>query len=235
MDKRIAYASEAARAKWAPVLASSERAATDLELLTITDGIRDAALVTTGSADAPLVTAACVRRGLEVTALAASAGQTVVAIHRHGQASAWVERWAAQDHEAIGVALGYPGCCAAWFAELSGAGAPGLMLASSPETVAPAYQSPLLSVGLVGVGVRVVPHFPCSPTCAGSLALAQDVLACAHRVGLADGARDSVAALELRCEWVALHGVAEVTTPFFRFHYPTDYTAARVSVVYGGR
>ena len=114
--------------------------------------------------------------------------------------------------------LGYPSCCEAFFAGAfpadvdpvpawAGGGPLAGPLGGLLTDVAP-HANPLLRY----VGVRAVPHIPCSPTCPETVRFGRQMLGLMP-VGAAGAALDL---LSLPMTWDRYRGVVIVTTPHFR-------------------
>lgn len=84
------------------------------------------------------------------------------------------------------------------------------------------------------MGVRAVPHLPCSFSCPGTVALAARLL----QVGCDAGYEEEMDWIEqiLRWPvgWSALHGIAEIKTPVVKVSTRTDATAHKYVVRYRG-
>ncbi|WAS90438.1 aKG-HExxH-type peptide beta-hydroxylase [Nannocystis punicea] len=81
--------------------------------------------------------------------------------------------------------------------------------------------APLLSPLLARLGVRVLDHAVCSPTCAASLAAAEERVV-ALRLRDAEAAEWLLAMLSWPTRWSALHGIAEVKTPVFKLCHDSE-------------
>lgn len=138
-------------------------------------------------------------------------------------ANTFMKAWQSGDNIEIGNALGYPRCCIRFFEEywirerwldttwpmLGG-------LHDSPAYVRGIDECNIL---LRWVGVRAVPHLPCS-------------FHCGHTKMMADSFHDKnsqeyrwiMEMLSWPVEWSALHGVARIKTPLFEVSTRTDHT-----------
>lgn len=179
-----------------------------------------------------------------------------VALTTPGAAAVWARAWAAGDDETMGRLLGYPACCvAAYRSRWTEAGwrdltwpqataTAGVALADDGATVrlraAPTRETPPhlveASVLLRWLGVRWVPHLPCSFGCRASWRLGR-----AFRGLMAEDSAgaavvswmDDVTDAPIR--WSAWHGIAEMLTPICRVSASTDATAERIAVEWPGR
>jgi hypothetical protein len=132
------------------------------------------------------------------------------------------------DHEAIGKLLGYPDCCRNFFNNVWGAGYidPIWQQAENckPENLLKREEHliqigntipPETSVMLRYIGIRVLPHIPCSHDCQHSLQMAKDWVQLGRDVKL-DGLEELMEFLNLPVEWDCMKGIAYVSTPIFK-------------------
>jgi len=85
------------------------------------------------------------------------------------------------------------------------------------------------------MGVRTVPHLPCSFTCGATLELAERLIQVGRDLGLAAEMDWMLEILDWPAEWSALHGVAEIKTPVLKVSTRTDATPCKYTVRYQGR
>ncbi len=219
------WASEASRARWEPMLQAAQAAWSELELVSVTERLRDSALVHLEPHELPSASRDCRGVWLEPSVLGFQPdGSFRVAIHRPGLARSWYDAWAASDHDMIGRLLGFPDCCRAFFAEH--------WLRREARDVTPSLRSidgpweanPLLR----WLGVRLVPHLPCSADCEATLRIARAYLAVGRRAGVDVAPIEAL--LKMRVEYDAANGLAVVSTDDFRFQVtaePEAFTAKR--------
>ena len=120
------------------------------------------------------------------------------------------------DHKRIGDLLGYPKCCQEFFSTvwMDGFIDPVWQAAERTEGAKIAgntigISSSMSFDGLRYVGIRMVPHLPCSFSCEGSQEMAE-------KWALLDGMDTTARLLNLPITWSCLNGIAIVETPFFR-------------------
>lgn len=140
-------------------------------------------------------------------------------------------------HLAQGALLGYPECCCTFFHQrwqagctdptwetaanttgdlvkiretqhLKGEPLTRLVVLGADETCFP------LSAAFRAVGLRLIPHFPCSANCPASVKMAADRIALAREQKI-PGIDDLLEFLRLPYEWACNEGRATVTTPYF--------------------
>jgi hypothetical protein len=215
------WRSEAARLAWGPALTVARDAWHQLEVLSVSEGMRSSAIQTINAADLPVVQRAVIAQGLEMTVLDSSFR---VAIHRPGLAPAWLRALERADHAEMARMLGYPQCCAEYFASNWFAGKSETIL--TQRTV----QGPGGTNSMLRWFVRMVPHLPCSGDCAESLAIAQSFSRLATKCDMVEERDAIVDLLCLPVRYSALHGIGVGITPHFRFMTGTDYTASEVRI-----
>lgn len=152
---------------------------------------------------------------------------------------AWIE----PSGDTIGALLGYPPCCRAFFEEAFTRNRivdPGWLIARfTPEaevrglavSVAGFAQANIL---LRRLGVRAVPHFPCSYGCVATRELGRALLALGRELGHDDACNDLIAMLDWPVSWSARHGIAEVRTPVLKFATQTDATPDALTIEWRG-
>ncbi|KKM00392.1 hypothetical protein LCGC14_1804870 [marine sediment metagenome] len=220
------WASPAARLEWELVLTTAQAAWAELELLSVSEGVREAALLHLTPEELVRATHDAAGQGLLVVPLACEGGQTRAALTRPPRFADWLEAWSGCDDEAIGELLGFPGCCREHFCRTWGRG-----LTDTVATIARDGKidgPPEANLLLRHLGVRLVPHLPCSPTCEATVALGKDLAHVVARAGVDPGPLYRL--LNLPVTYSALHGVAVIETPHFRLWAGTDYTPDEVRV-----
>ena len=129
---------------------------------------------------------------------------------------AFVEATRTGDHRAMGDLLGYPKCCQDFFSTVWMAGFidPVYQAAERTEGAKIAGNTVVIPSsatfdGMRYVGVRMVPHLPCSFSCKGSREMAE-------KWQLLEGMDTVAKLLNLPIAWSCLNGIAIVSTQFFR-------------------
>jgi hypothetical protein len=140
----------------------------------------------------------------------------------------------AGDDETMGRLLGFPDCCIAAFrATWVDDHCVDTTWAMAVRTVAP--QGRVIDVPAATpfhtnilwrwMGVRAVPHLPCSFTCASTVAFASRLLSLGRELGYGDEMAWIEEILNWPVAWSALHGIAEIKTPVLKASTRTDATA----------
>lgn len=141
--------------------------------------------------------------------------------------------WDAGDQSAVGRLLGYPACCSAFFqrvwvndrsVDTTWAIASGMCADTTPRTIDVAGH-PQANILLRWLGVRAVPHLPCSFASWDTVRLADGLLHVASESGFAAEAEWIIEMLSWPVEWSALHGIAEIKAPVVKIATRTDATA----------
>ncbi|MCA9961587.1 MAG: class I SAM-dependent methyltransferase [Anaerolineales bacterium] len=150
--------------------------------------------------------------------------------------TAFKAAWDGDDHQRIGELLGYPACCHSFFhdvwvqqgmidttwpmaANTAGATA----VATEPYTLA-LSGPPEANILWRWMGIRAVPHLPCSFTCAATVALGQQMVQVGRDAGYDEEMDWLLEILSWPVEWSALHGIAEIKTPVLKVSTRSDAT-----------
>lgn len=247
---RTIWASEQAREVWEPRLQaigvaweSTERASVGI--------VRDACLQMVSPEQLPALNQKAAERGLELLVLgqqgvggsyqarpvavkdAPSWGYRV-ALTTRAAAVDFLAAWRDSDDERIGELLGFPPCCREFFQQtwvqgrwmdttwpMVAAGATG-----HQATVSGPVECNIL---LRWLGVRWIPHLPCSFECEATAAFGQRMRDVMSRGFPAEAAwMDEL--LDSPVEWSSWHGIAEIKTPVVTVSAKTDATAEKLVV-----
>jgi hypothetical protein len=84
------------------------------------------------------------------------------------------------------------------------------------------------------LGIRAVPHLPCSFDCQHSIALGKKLMEMGRYAGYQDEMDWLLEILSWPVEWSALHGIAEIKTPILKISTRTDATGLKYVVRYKG-
>lgn len=237
---RTAWASERAKAVWAPRLSAVTRVLGEIELETALCGQRSAMLFRTPE-ELPALTAQAIARNCATLVLGLEGAprlpyQGASTQYRAGQAFKFrvvvtrdVEQWkayAANDESAIAQALGYPACCSAFYRQIWVDG-------GWRDTTLPMYRrsktmgTPHGNILLRWAGVRMVRHLPCSFDCPHTEIVGRVTEVTGRELGY-DAEMDwALEMLAWPVEWSSLHGIAEITTPVFKMSTNTDPLASK--------
>jgi hypothetical protein len=152
--------------------------------------------------------------------------------------------WAADNQAAIRALSGYPPCCSAFFENVwiqeRYADTTWPMAANTPTKVTSGHNAckvegpPLSNILLRWLGVRPVPHLPCSFNCTPTVELGRQYLDLAKASGFAAEVEWLLSILDWPVEWSALHGIAEIKTPILKIATLSDATSEKYTVQRGG-
>ncbi|MBE3576863.1 MAG: hypothetical protein IMX00_04155 [Limnochordales bacterium] len=251
---RVMWASQRAREVWQPRVEAIQRVWTEVEVWAVSEGMRQAALQVATPEELPararyvmdlgLVLVPLARQGRGRTYAATTPGikpggawEYRVAICKPEVASEFARASSDRDDEIIGQLLGYPGCCIDFFRRVWVDGQHvDTTWQMATNTVGPEGHvvevsgPPEANILLRWLGVRAVPHLPCSFTCQATVDFGRRLV----EVGRARGYdREMDWLLEMLSwpvEWSALHGIAIIKTPVLQITARTDYTPSKLVV-----
>jgi 2-polyprenyl-3-methyl-5-hydroxy-6-metoxy-1,4-benzoquinol methylase len=253
---RCVWVSDAARSAWESRIASVVRGWRELEWLTVACGVRDAGLLATADSELDLLARRVAKAGLALAPVDRIAAPGAYAsarsepepggpsllrimVGRAAVVDAFRAAWRTGDQLAVGRLLGYPSCCTTFFKTAWVEGryvdttwpmATNTTDARREGRACEVVGSSLANVLLRWLGVRAVPHLPCSFDCDGSRQLGEAFVATARAHGYGPEADDLLHMLEWPVEWSALHGIAEIKTPVVKISATTDATGAKYVV-----
>jgi hypothetical protein len=247
-SRRPAWVSDAAHARWAPRLTRIQAMWARVEVLSVIRGIRRACI--TNFADSNLVqqSAEATEAGLIVHPIRRIAStdnfQAAMVPPVSGQPSllrvgithrSVSGRVFQGEDEEIGDVLGFPTCCRrAWVERWWNPERPltswldptaAMVAATGGTGDGPAVSNPLLR----WLGVRLIPHIPCSFTCAESEAFGNRFLELAREVD-PEAAEWCLEMLGWPLQWDSAAGILILTTPLFRLTAQTDVLKCRMVV-----
>ncbi len=233
-NTRIQWVSSRAKEVWSPRLAAVADRWAELERWSVAEGLRGAAIQPLVLADHAVGSVASLgevalwatAHGLMVLPLKQIDSRSITSIIARPEVAREIYALRADDErnaDAIGRILGFPQSCRNAFVAAWAAGV------TDPTLLMEEPDGPWASnILLRWLGVRAVPHIPCSGTC-------QETLDLADRFRELEQVRyhDDVAAwreemLSWPIVYSALHGIAEVTAPVLRFVTTTDVTGDEV-------
>lgn len=141
-----------------------------------------------------------------------------VAIDKPWRDSQWREAFGSDD--LIGEMLGYPSCCRAFFREVWNK----QDLIDTTLSMRGKLSNPLNNILLRWLGIRLVSHLPCSHDCKQTRVIAQQNIELAYKLHLGKEIEEILELLAMSVKYSALHGIAEITTPFSKTMTRTDAT-----------
>lgn len=258
---RVSWVSDSARNRWLARLQRVTNAWIEIEWLTIVKGVRSCSI--TMASPEQFLKRAPMWAKLGLSALpfdlqgptnqyASSSVRTelgkqfsfrfVLGSPKH--VAEFHEAWEAADDTAIGKLLGYPACCRRFFKQtwvdqglvdttwpMAVASRP---LGDGESRVLEVSSPPQGNILWRWMGVRAVPHLPCSFCCQATVEFADQFLEVGRQHGFAEEMNHLLEILNWPVEWSALHGIAEIKTPILKVSTRTDATSVKYIVRYKG-
>lgn len=259
---RISWVSDDARETWEPRLRRITNAWIEIEWLSVSDAVR-ACCITLASPEQFLESGKrWTAHGLSALPLALlgdAAGYTATPVRAvYGKPFAFRlvlgspenvcrfrEAYEAYDDDAIGELLGFPGCCRAFYkrawvdaglVDTTWPMALGTVSGSDPDVTCVNLRATPETSNILWrwMGVRAVPHLPCSFSCQATVAIAEEFASVGRRHGFSEEMDWMLDVLRWPVEWSALHGIAEIKTPVLKVSTRTDATPCKYTVRYEG-
>ncbi|HWB29867.1 MAG TPA: methionine biosynthesis protein MetW [Vicinamibacterales bacterium] len=248
---RVSWVSDQARAVWEPRIARIGSAWAALEWRSIGAGMRRCALTSIaadrlvehstewaahGLSTMPVAMSG-VSGGYANTATSARIGEPFefrVALGTLPHVAALKRAIDAGDDETMGRLLGFPDCCIAafrktWVDDQCVDTTWAMAMRTAPpdaRTVDVPAATPFhANILWRWMGVRAVPHLPCSFACPATVAFASRFLSLGRELGYGDEMAWIEEILSWPATWSALHGIAEIKTPVLKASTRTDATA----------
>lgn len=153
-----------------------------------------------------------------------------VALVTRSSAPLFLNAWKNSDDDRLGHLLGYPPCCRAFFRTIwkeQGWRDTTWPMIPSPPSYTVSVKGPVeCNILLRWLGVRWVPHLPCSFTCEASTRFGQQFRELVPY--MESNWMDSL--LDSPVEWSTWHGIAEIKTPILKISAKSEATAERLCV-----
>ncbi len=250
---RLSWVSDSARATWEPRIWRIGTAWNEIEWRSILAGIRRCALTSVGAdrlvprstewagqgLSTMPVAMSGITAGYSSTSLAPKAGEAFeyrVAVGALADVTALKQAMDRGDDGTMGGLLGFPSCCVDFFrrtwVDEASVDTTWAMAARSHQpdetgrriviAAGAPFQSNILWRWM---GVRAVPHLPCSFDCKATVDFANALMALGRESGFGDEMSWIEEILSWPVSWSALHGIAEVKTPVLKASTRTDATA----------
>jgi hypothetical protein len=255
---RVGWASDVAKDEWALRFQRIKRCWREIEWHSVAAELRQCALIRASAERVTSDDLPWVQRGLcsvIVTIDRSQPRHAAIDLSKHRSRQIYVigrmnrvrqmeSEILARDHHAIGRLLGYPECCREFYIrsrlEPHSLDSTWAMMANSlsqPNGQAAPSASAIRVDGPAAtnifwrkLGIRLVPHLPCSTHCLESRLFAERLIALGRELGYSDEMDWSSEILSWPVEWSALHGITEIKTPVLRMSMRTDATANKYSV-----
>jgi hypothetical protein len=260
---RISWVGDRARASWEPRIQRIGQAWAEIEWRSIIAGLRKCALTSvaadqlvarsTGWAADGLsmmpVGMSGVASGYASTSISPRAGEPFeyrVAVGALADVAALKHAMDAGDDGTMGRLLGFPECCIAFFrrtwvedgcVDTTWAMASASASANESGRQIEIHQDTPFQANILWrwMGVRAVPHLPCSFTCPATVRFANALMALGREIGYRAEMEWIEEILSWPVSWSSLHGIAELKTPVLKASTRSDATASEFVVRRHGR
>lgn len=251
---RVSWVSDGARSVWEPRLARIRAAWLEIEWLSVLHGVRRCAVTKANPQAFVRRAGEWAARGLNglpfsIEDLGEYSYQNTgrpprvgspfafrIVIATPANVSSFKRAFVERQDDEIGQLLGYPTCCrdffrAAWVSsnvrDTTWPMAAGSSLQTDGDGTREVGGSWLTNILWRWMGVRAVPHLPCSFECEASEKMAAALMNVGRREGYETEVEWIAQVLSWPIEWTALHGIAEIKTPILRVSTRTDSTAQK--------
>jgi hypothetical protein len=242
---RSMWVSDEAQLRWQPRIERISSAWRELEWLSVAEGARPCALFWVSTDGWSELRDRSKKHGLAVVPLLVqregaqhSALSMRVVIGRRRDAKRFARAWSNADCAEAGAQLGYPECCCRFFADAMRQPDQEMLWTVAARSYTTGAESqrlqvdghPELNIFWRYLGVKAIPHIPCTLNCAESLRLAERFAG----VGKSGGYEDEIAwtaeILRWPLEWSVLHGIAEMKTPIVKLCTNSVATPSRFTI-----
>jgi hypothetical protein len=260
---RVSWVSDRARDVWEPRVSRIGAAWGEIEWQSIVKGVRRCALVSISPENLVARSAEWALDGLSTMPVAIAAtsasysststtprlGETFqyrVAVGSLTDIARLKRAMDAGDDATMGELLGFPDCCISFFrkawvdegcVDTTWAMAAASELSDAGDRVIDVRGDAPFQANILWrwMGVRAVPHLPCSFNCPATVDLANTLMALGRDLGYATEMEWLEDILNWPAAWSAMHGIAEVKTPVLKASTRTDATAREFVVRRVGR
>lgn len=235
---RVCWVSDGAREVWAPRLDKVRQAWAWIECMSVVRDVRPCALVWAQKGDLETLRARCVPYKVHI--VEENEASCRIAVGPDDDVIELMKAWNSADYDRVGSLLGYPACCRSAYLGWTARGFddPTWLIASGTadgtNRVCEVSGPSLCNVSWRVLGLRAVPHLPCSHSCPDSLRLAENILVAGVQSGYAEEVEYVRDLLTWPVEWSSLHGIAEIKTPLLRVSTRTDVVRVRQTVRWQG-
>lgn len=258
---RIAWVSDLAREVWMPRIQRISQAFHEIEWLSIRSGVRACSLTLVSPNDISEYAGKLAENGLatlplrkegisthvySATVIPAQPGKPYNFRTVSGKMEDIADFKSAYengDDERMGILLGYPKCCREFYRKVWKDQK--FVDTTWPMALtAPTQRKTLTEIEIQGniynnilwrwIGVRAVPHLPCSFDCKGTEDLAKALIDVGRASEFDTEMTWLLKILSWPIQWSALHGIAEIKTPILKISTRTDATAKEYKVLYLG-
>lgn len=253
MFSRAIWVDDRAREIWEPRFARIANCWREIEWRTVVDGVRPCALLWLSQDELVALVPRLQQHGLRAVPVTSSlraspqkGGNVLVyrvLIGKRRELSGFHQAWARANDDAMGQCLGYPVCCRAFFHRVvveadwldpTWPRAVSVIQSGDVPRSLDVHVAPELNLFWQMLGVRLVPHVPCSYSCENARTLGAAFIATGSRAGYKTELDQALEVMRWPVEWSALHGIAEIKTPILKLSTRTDATPEKLIVRHHG-
>jgi len=253
---RIAWVSGEAESIWTERLNRVSKAWKEIEIGSVVADLRKASIQTCGRDELSGLVEKFSSEGVNVIPLGRTGTSPVYSstpvtpgedwIHRivyvrHESGLKFVKAWKEKDNDGLGELLGYPKCCRDFFQRVwvndECVDTTWGMVDKEHQNIVTLGRTDYFkccNILLRWIGVRLVPHLPCSFSCMPTVTRAAEYVNYAISKGFEEEIDLIKSMIEWPVEWSALHGIAEIKTPVLKISTRTDATPRRYIVRLNG-
>jgi hypothetical protein len=244
---RLNWVSDHARSVYEPRIEKIVQAWSGLEWLTVAHGLRRCGIATLTPERYISATGEWIRHGLyavpiDILNQASGGGALRVVVGRPSDLAEFQNALEQGDDEVVAELLGTPNCCRDFLSRLYcdevrdvvWPVAEATATREQDEATISLPCNPYTNILWNAVGIRAIPHVPCSFYCEPSFRLANRFIDIGKESGLQTEMEWLHEILTWPMEWSALHGIAETKSPVLRFISATDATSTKYTVRYLG-
>jgi hypothetical protein len=254
---RLSWVSDNAREVWEPRISQITKAFLEIEWLSVVSGVRPCCLTIVTPEEFVAKAGEWAKQGLNAlplqiqglsnysyssTSIKAELGKPFafrIVIGTPQDVSAFQKAFDTSDDQEIGRLLGFPSCCNKFFQETWVE--QGLVDTTWPMAVNTALPSEKVkNIEITGspeanilwrwMGIRAVPHLPCSFNCQATIEFGKKLIEVGRKAGYNTEMDWLLEILSWSVEWSALHGIAEIKTPILKVSTRTDATPTKYVV-----
>jgi hypothetical protein len=246
---RHAWTSDRARRHWEPRIHAVAIAVSEIQWLTVANGIRQCGIVRLNTRELRIKRGDFKERGLNLTLIGREpcVGKSAtsphvpdklvrhyIALGKRDAAHELAREVRVDNHKAVGALLGYPDCCVESFLSkkdidrtwsMAQAATSGSVVLQDRGGTIEISKPSLANIMLRALGLHAVFHVPCRFDCPKSIECAEQMIGIGCKEGFELEMEWLCEVLSWPIEWNALHGIAEIKTPILKCSESTDATA----------
>lgn len=260
---RVSWVSESAKSVWQPRFRSIGKAWAEIEWLSVVAGVRSCCLIEVSPEQFTSKAREWLKHGLTALPLEIQGKSKypyastpirpklmepfnfLTVVGTPEKILAFQRSFDSGDDSAVGQLLGFPDCCIKFFQKtwleekfIDTTWSMALNTQTDPENNETSREiKSALEANILWrwMGIRAVPHLPCSFDCQSTISFAKTLLTIGRDAGYNSEMEWLLEILDWPVEWSALHGIAEIKTPILKLSTRTDATAEKYTVMLKGK